>query len=371
LGGAQRLLVVDDLVPHPSFGYGYPRSFTILKFLALSGFRVTFYPLSDGRRTEPSATILQSLGVRLLCNDADRRRDLDLFLAMESDRFDAIWVSRLKNLKAVLRARAPVCHDQLLIYDAEAFNAPGDLLHKHLDGKAVPSSLVDQTRKEEIDLIRAADIVVAVSEHDAALLARSGISPVFVLGHVFDPIHAPASFEERTDILFLGSFFGRTPNEDAVRYFANDIMPIVSERIDAAWTIAGYRSEGVLGSLPKRSRGKIRVAGTVGELSSIFARARVFVVPTKRWAAGSPHKVHQSLAHGVPAVVTPLIAEQVGDNGTVLSGGDPAEFADNVCELYTNQFLWKSQRDSGLAKVDDECSAQRCLSTLAAIRECM
>jgi O-antigen biosynthesis protein len=369
LGGAQRLLVVDDLVPHPGFGYGYPRSFNILKFLAISGFRVTFYPLSDRRRTEPSATILESLGVRVLCNDTDRGRNLKSFLAMQSDCFDAIWVSRLKNLKAVVQARAQVCDDQLLIYDAEAFNAPGELLQWHLDGIHVPTSTVNESRNEEIEFIQAADVVVAVSDQDAALMRRAGISPIFVLGHVFDPINARTSFEERAEILFLGSFFGRTPNEDAVRYFANEIMPILSERIDASWTIAGYRSENILNTLPERSRSHIRVAGTLGELGSTFDRARVFVVPTRRWAAGAPHKVHQALAHGVPAVVTPLIAEQVGDKAAVLSGGDPAGFADSVCELYTNRYLWTSQKDSGLAMVNEECSAERCLSALAAIRE--
>jgi O-antigen biosynthesis protein len=362
-----QLLVVDDLVPDPRFGYGYPRSFSILKFLALSGFRVTFYPLVDKRRTESAATILESLGVRIVYDDTDHSRDIDSFLARESDRFDAIWVSRLKNLKVVLRARAQMCNDQFLIYDSEAFKAPGKLLPMHLDGKRVPSSVIGRARKEEIELTRAADIVIAVSQRDAVLLAESGISPVFILGHVLDPMDAPVTFEERTDILFLGGFFNRTPNEDAVQYFAKDIMPILNERIDAPWTIAGYRSEGVGSLLPKCSRDNIRIAGTVGDLRGLFARARVFVVPTRRWAVGLPHKVHQSLAHGVPAVGTPLIAEQL-DDGTLLSGGNPSEFADNVCELYTNRSLWTSLRDGGLAIVDQDCNGERFLSTLAAIR---
>ncbi|MEG8026172.1 hypothetical protein QP162_20685 [Sphingomonas aurantiaca] len=44
-GAQKHVLMIDDLVPDPLFGAGYPRAFAIVQSLVAAGHRVSFYPM--------------------------------------------------------------------------------------------------------------------------------------------------------------------------------------------------------------------------------------------------------------------------------------------------------------------------------------
>jgi glycosyltransferase involved in cell wall biosynthesis len=92
--------------------------------------------------------------------------------------------------------------------------------------------------------------------------------------------------------------------------------------------------------------------GAVPDLSQVYSQARVFVAPT-RFAAGIPLKVIEAAARGLPSVVTPLLAEQLGwrHEGEVLVAATPEAFADQCMRLHEDEALWERLREGALRRV--------------------
>jgi glycosyltransferase involved in cell wall biosynthesis len=78
----------------------------------------------------------------------------------------------------------------------------------------------------------------------------------------------------------------------------------------------------------------------------------VFVVP-HRFAGGIPLKLAEAMSRGIPAVVSPLIAGQLGvtDGREVLVGRSPDEFAEKVMRVYGDAALWSRLRQNALTFV--------------------
>ena len=102
----------------------------------------------------------------------------------------------------------------------------------------------------------------------------------------------------------------------------------------------------VVGSEPpadikKLASEQVIVTGWVRDLTPFYETARLFIAPL-RWGAGMKGKIGESMAHGLPAVVTSVGAEGMGleDGKQVLIADDPEDFARKVVEVYMNAELW-------------------------------
>ncbi len=84
----------------------------------------------------------------------------------------------------------------------------------------------------------------------------------------------------------------------------------------------------------------IHLRGRLESPDTLYRQCRVFIAPT-RFAAGIPHKVQEAAAHGVPAVVTPLLARQLGwrHEQEVLVAENPQDFAAQCLRLYRDAEL--------------------------------
>ena len=91
----------------------------------------------------------------------------------------------------------------------------------------------------------------------------------------------------------------------------------------------------------------------------IFDRARVSVAPL-RFGAGVKGKVNQSMAFGVPTVVTSIAAEGMylshGENAMIAD--DPASFAEDVVRLLTSPELWRKVSQNGLKNLIEHFSVE-------------
>ena len=65
----------------------------------------------------------------------------------------------------------------------------------------------------------------------------------------------------------------------------------------------------------------VRILGRVDDVGPVLDAARVSLAPT-RFAAGIPHKVHETVARGLPGVVTPILAAQTGAQVDVAADAD-------------------------------------------------
>jgi hypothetical protein len=323
-----RILWIDDIVPDARLGCGYPRAQALLKLLASSGFQVTVFPYrADGERREAALTEL--------C----RTRLAD---------FDAIWISRPWNFRKAFPVVAAHRRRQPVIYDAEALASVREVARLEVAGTPPDEKNRAAILKAEFFMMRRADAIVSVSVPERDMIARRCGKPTFLMGHVETASPASRGFAQRSDLLFVGSFHSPDgPNTDSMVYFTREILPLVRRQVDCRLHVVGYRSEVLRseGFLPP-DRG-VAIHGFAPDLGKVYDRARVMVIPT-RYAAGAPSKLAEALAHGLPCVVTPIIASQVPfREPPVLSGANPAEFAAGVVSLYTDQALWTQTRRVG------------------------
>ena len=173
-----------------------------------------------------------------------------------------------------------------------------------------------------------ATLTVVVSPVEKAILEREcpGLQ-VRVVPTIMDvPRDEPPGYEDRRDILFIGGF-SHAPNVDAVVYFVEEILPLVVERLpDVVFQVVGSNTPVKVRELAGKN---VQVLGFVQDVKPVFDRARVAVAPL-RFGAGVKGKVNQSMAYGIPTVVSSIAAEGMHlvheDNAMIAD--DPASFAD-------------------------------------------
>jgi polysaccharide biosynthesis protein PslH len=176
---------------------------------------------------------------------------------------------------------------------------------------------------------------VVVSETDRALLgelapgARIEAVPTGVDTTYFAPNGTP---EGRFDVVFTGPM-DWYPNEDAMVYFMEKILPVVRRELpEARATVVGRNPGDPLRQMAARAG--VRVTGTVGDVRPFVERAAVYVVPL-RVGGGTRLKIFEALAMGKAVVAT-----SVGVEGLPLVPGrdyiladEPDDFARAVVDL--------------------------------------
>ncbi|MBM7808016.1 glycosyltransferase involved in cell wall biosynthesis [Geodermatophilus bullaregiensis] len=97
------------------------------------------------------------------------------------------------------------------------------------------------------------------------------------------------------------------PNQDALRWFAREVATVLPESVLDRVRLFGPRDP--LPSLG-RARGRLRYAGFVPSLSTLYRGAALLIAPTL-WGAGMKNKVLEPLAAGRPVLTTPAGVEGV------------------------------------------------------------
>jgi glycosyltransferase involved in cell wall biosynthesis len=145
-------------------------------------------------------------------------------------------------------------------------------------------------------------------------------------------------YEERSDILFIGSFIHK-PNIDSLMWFVKNIFPLVKNRIEGIKLI-------VVGSNPTAEvldlgTNDVVVKGYVPDASPYFENARIMVAPL-RYGAGVKGKVLEAMSYGLPVVTTSIGAEGIDlqNRENVFIAEEPHAIAEYIVELYTSKVLW-------------------------------
>jgi glycosyltransferase involved in cell wall biosynthesis len=186
-----------------------------------------------------------------------------------------------------------------------------------------------------------------------------------------DPVPTARGFAHRADILAIGSLYAEdTPNFDGLRWFLDQVWPIVSEALPGVrLLVAGFVAEGLDAATLLAGPGVVHL-GFAEDLPALYDQARVFIAPT-RFSAGIPYKVHEAAAHGVPVVATGLLADQLGwqDGQDLLAcdASDPASFAEAVIDAYRDPLLWHALRNAALERITRECGREGFAETVGAL----
>ena len=206
-------------------------------------------------------------------------------------------------------------------------------------------------RSREADACREADLTIAVSDDDRRRLEalapgiRAASIPTGVDTNYFMPDGRP---ERANRMVFSGSMDWH-PNEDAVIYFADAILPRIRAEIpDATLTVVGRNPTAHLREVAARAG--IDVTGTVDDVRPSIGEAAVYVVPL-RAGGGTRLKIFEALAMAKPVVSTTVGAEGLAleDGRHFVGADDPNTFADSVIRLLRNpeqrQALGQAGRD--------------------------
>jgi glycosyltransferase involved in cell wall biosynthesis len=171
------------------------------------------------------------------------------------------------------------------------------------------------------------DHIVAVSPEDSAWFAREyGVRnvshvPTGVDTEYFRPTRSARSDEN--NVLFTGSM-DWMPNEDAVAYFAEAILPGVhAEAPRATFSIVGRNPTPAVLALAQR-HSSVRVTGTVPDVRPDLESAAVFVVPL-RIGGGTRLKIFEAMAMEKAIVTT-----SVGAEGLPVRDGEHLLIADTA-----------------------------------------
>ena len=106
-------------------------------------------------------------------------------------------------------------------------------------------------------------------------------------------------------------------------------------------------------SLREKVSSGVRVHGFVEDLEPFLNGCRLSVAPL-RYGAGVKGKVNQAMAWGLPVVATTCAAEGMFlvDGQDVLLAENSETFAAAVVRAYTDETLWETLSDGGLANVE-------------------
>jgi polysaccharide biosynthesis protein PslH len=201
------------------------------------------------------------------------------------------------------------------------------------------------------------DLCMAITEQDAAnIRAESAVSIRIIPAGVDLEKHGflPREKERPRTILILGSMAWQ-PNTDAVKWFLDEVFPLVLRIApDAVVTIAGM-SPGK--DIRSRANQNILVPGFIENLQERIAETQVLAIPL-RIGGGMRIKMLEFFAYGKPVVSTGIGAE--GNTATAgrhyLKADTAEEFADAILALFEAKQKREQLGDSARVFVEENYS---------------
>jgi sugar transferase (PEP-CTERM/EpsH1 system associated) len=216
--------------------------------------------------------------------------------------------------------------------------------------------------------LRLADHVLTVSEADQQAFAPF-VEPaklsVIPTGVDVDYFHAMPVQEIADSLVFTGSM-DWLPNEDAVLYFIDSILPLVKPHCPGVTLqVVGRNPSRKLQSRAEMEDG-VQVTGTVEDIRPFVARASVCIVPL-RIGGGTRLKIYEAMAMAKAVVSTTVGAEglPVRSGANIVLADTPGAFADSVVSLLRDPAQRKRLGIAARRLVEDNYSWQKVAETFA------
>jgi Glycosyltransferase len=196
-------------------------------------------------------------------------------------------------------------------------------------------------KRFEREMCRRFDSVIAVSADDRELMKREyGAEAVYDV-----PTGVDTDFFRSTDsakssshnMVFTGSM-DWLPNDDAIRYFMREIMPLIKQKMpDATLTVVGRNPTPALVELGKRDPSLI-ITGRVDDVRPYIESSAAYIVPL-RIGGGTRLKIFEAMAMEKAVVSTTVGAEglQLTDGVELLLADEPDAFADAVVSVLNDR----------------------------------
>lgn len=390
-GSRMHILWIKTELLHPVDKGGRIRTYQMLRALK-DRHRVTYLALDDGHAApdapERASEYCDSL-VRVPHRTA-AKRSMRFYAELVGNLFSNLpyAVSRYRSRALSSEIRRVVRDERvdLVVCDflAPSLNVPDDLgvpvvlfqhnveamiWQRHVDVRTRPLAKAyfrEQWRRMarfERNECRRFDRVIAVSRQDAEVMqseygvAHAADVPTGVDTDYFRP--SGDVEPEPLNLVFTGSM-DWLPNEDGIRWFVDEVLPLVHEaEPGATLTVVGRHPPGATRELAGRDQ-RVRVTGTVPDVRPHVERSALFVVPL-RIGGGTRLKIFEAMAMERPVVSTAIGAEglPVTDGRDIVLADSAREFAAAVVRLLRDPAERRAIGERAAAKVRAEHSWDR------------
>jgi hypothetical protein len=382
-----RALVIDERVPVAARDAGSQAILSHMRALQRLGYEVSFVaademavhemahdamtPGGPPRDASPVAA-LETAGVT--CCGSPFYASAEDLLRRQAECFDVVYLHRSSIATRYLGLARRYMPRARILYSV------ADLHHVRLERQAAiearPELLAAarRARLEECVAAWSADAVITHSTDEADLLRRAvpeasvyrvpwevpgGVGAVVprvantaadgAKRRVVPARAAPVRFASRCGVAFIGSY-AHAPNVDAACWLVEAVMPLV-------WQADPTIECLLVGSdMPEAVRclagPGVMALGHVTDLGGVLQRVRLTVAPL-RYGAGVKGKVLDSMAAGVPCVMTPVAAEGLGLPASLraLVGEDAVQLASLICRLHGDAEVHRKAADAGRALI--------------------
>lgn len=344
------VLLIDDRVPDPHFGAGFPRAYRLLLSLIQLKHEITFFPTLKANLQEVNRERLKSYGIEV-CEDLEQIQK----------KVDVAIISRPHNMHYHMPVVKRVQPQAKIIYDTEALWYRRYDLQLEITGRLPWWAY----RYDELGLARSVDLCFVVNGTEKTILEANGVQKVRILAHALDTHQRGLPFESRKDVLVVGGILeDDSSNEDALWHYLTNAWEAVRQATNAVINVTGKASTQRLLNHPFSG---VCLSGHVANLVPLYESHRIFVAAT-RFATGIPWKVHEAMAHGIPCVISGLLADQLGvtSGKEAMVANSPQEFVEKSVRLYQDQGLWERVRQEGFALVQRDCDPGKFKDIIAA-----
>jgi ubiquinone biosynthesis protein Coq4/LmbE family N-acetylglucosaminyl deacetylase len=350
-----RILVIDWKAPTPDRDSGSYRMRMILEILATAEpGRIDFIGdcLAESHIYTDSLT---DLGIQVIVGESAALTHL----MSHGGEYRAAWISRpeiTERYLPMVRAfagRARVFYDTVDLHWVR-FTRASQFGENPKELEAV----ADRYHRLELANARAADVTIAITQEERAILMEQDPKLVVTVVPNVHPLYpCLTQVADRRDLFFIGGF-NHAPNVDAVHYFITDILPLVHQFFpEVRFHIVGSNMPE---SIRELASPLIDPVGYVPDVEPWFEQSRVFVAPL-RHGAGMKGKVGQSLSYGLPVVTSSVGAEGISlfDGVNALIADEPVLFAEAIRRLYSDDALWKRISEAGQELIRERFSKEK------------
>lgn len=352
------IVVMEAKIPEFDKNAGDKSIWHIINSYLKLNFNVIFAS-DDYLQFEPYSTIIREKGIKLI-NDYGvfnkemffdwlkfNAKNIDYFLLVRPN-VSIKYIDEIKKYKNI----------KILYYGQDLH-----FLREQRDYELTKNkrSLINSKKYKKIEqkLIKEAKMSyfpsVVEKEIAKSLLPKSNVEVVPVYMYKTDDKPNILPFDNRKDLLFVGSFKHK-PNVDGVLWFADEVFDKIKKEIpNVKFNIVGSNPNGEILKLQSEN---INVLGFVSdeELSNLYKSTRVVVAPL-RFGAGMKGKVVEALYNKCPIVTTSIGAEGINNlNNAITIADDAKTFAKKVIELYLNKELNEKNSNNSFKIIENQFS---------------
>jgi len=342
------VLVINDTLPEYDQDSASLRLYTLLKLWSELDYHICF--VADNADTETSyRRVLEDLGIEVFCGEHKVQQ------AMAWRHFAVALICRVEVGHRYIPFVRLLSPETRIWYDTVDVHYIREQRQADIEQDQQLAHKAEQTKHKELHNCRSSDEVITVTHEDGLHIQQDLPWRSFqVIPNIHtQPTQPAVSFEQRDGLVFIGNY-NHAPNEDAVYYFVEEVLPLILQQLpNVIFYILGSHMREKMRNWAATSP-NLQAIGWIDEVEPEFAQRKVFV-SYLRYGAGMKGKLGQAMALGLPVVTTQIGAEGMGlqDGENALISDQPEDFAQAVCRLYQDAELWQKLAEQGQTYIEN------------------